>query len=69
MFKLLAVICFTGTLCNPMVDSRGITYSTIEQCNKAAEARFFEVSEGLADKDGWESLKIGCVPSDFILEQ
>ncbi len=52
-----------------MVDSRGITYPTIEQCNKAAEARFFEVSEGLADKDGWESLKIGCVPSDFILEQ
>ena len=69
MFKLLAVICFTGTLCNPMVDSRGITYPTIEQCNKAAEARFFEVTEGLADKDGWESLKIGCVPADFILEQ
>ena len=68
MFKLLAVICFTGSVCNPMVDSRGVTYQTLDECNTAAEERFFQVSEGLADKDGWHSLRIGCVPSDFVID-
>tara|TARA_Y100000593_G_C4113694_1_gene239198 strand:+ start:377 stop:535 length:159 start_codon:yes stop_codon:yes gene_type:complete len=51
-----------------MVDSRGVTYQTLDECNTAAEERFFQVSEGLADKDGWNSLRIGCVPSDFVID-
>ena len=66
MYKLLAIICLANGVCNPMVDSRGISYPTMEMCDAAAEQRFNAVSKGLTESIDFQSIMFTCLPAEAI---
>jgi len=66
MYKLLAIICLANGVCNPMVDSRGISYPTMEMCDAAAEQRFYAVSKGLQESPDFKNITVMCVEAETI---